>query len=199
MAIKTGPEAWEKREKLILIEGWRRDGLTEEQCAHNMGIALNTLRTWKKKSELIDAALKTGKEVADREVENALFKSACGYSYEESVKERKLNPDTGRYEMVTTKITQKVVPPSPVAQFFWLKNRKPEVWRDKREIESNDALDRLDMILGEMRTKAMPQESLVPEQEIPGFEPKEKYQKPGKGGKRLRHGTKDTDTEVLED
>ena len=69
-------DEWLEPDKLILLEGWSRDGLTQEQIAHNMGIGLTTLKEWRKKEPTIEATLKKGREVADYEVENALFKNA---------------------------------------------------------------------------------------------------------------------------
>ena len=86
MSIKRGPgkyHDWITEEGLLKIEGWARDGLTDEQIAHNMGISPSTLYEWKKKYPEISEALKKGKEVVDREVENALLKRALGYEYEE--------------------------------------------------------------------------------------------------------------------
>ena len=48
----------------------------------------------------------------------------------------KLNDETGEYEMVTTKEVVKEVTPDTTAQIFWLKNRKPEEWRDRRTVEN---------------------------------------------------------------
>lgn len=67
---------WLEEDNLILLEGWARDGLTEDQIAKNMGITRTTLWEWKKKEINILNALKKGKEVVDFEVENALLKSA---------------------------------------------------------------------------------------------------------------------------
>ncbi len=67
---------WLEHDKLILLEGWARDGLTYEQIANNMGIDVTTLREWRKKEPTISTTLKKGKEVVDFEVENALLKSA---------------------------------------------------------------------------------------------------------------------------
>ena len=67
---------WEEPEKLILVEGWARDGLSEKQIAHNMGCAYSTFKLWKNTSSALLAALKKGKEVSDYLVENALFTSA---------------------------------------------------------------------------------------------------------------------------
>ena len=64
-------EEWLTKEGLLKIEGWARDGLTDEQIAKNMGISRSTLNEWKNKySDILDT-LKKGKEVVDLEVENA--------------------------------------------------------------------------------------------------------------------------------
>lgn len=67
---------WLQDDKLILIEGWARDGLTNEQIANNIGINVKTLYDWKNKNSNICNILKKSREVVDFEVENALLKSA---------------------------------------------------------------------------------------------------------------------------
>lgn len=67
---------WLEEDKLILIQGWARDGLTNEQIAHNMGIGRTTLFEWCKKEPNIADALKQGKEYVDYQVENALLMNA---------------------------------------------------------------------------------------------------------------------------
>ena len=146
---------WLEDDNLILLEGWARDGLTDEQIAHNMGIAYSTFREWKKKFPAFSAALKKSKEVADRAVENALYKSACGYDFQEVTKERRFNKATGQYELMVVKTKTVHVQPSQTAQIFWLKNRKPDVWRDKQEYVDTTALDKLDKILEETRNNAV--------------------------------------------
>ena len=75
--IAKGKHAkWLEPDGLILLQGWARDGLTEDQIAHNMGISRDTLRVWKNKFSVISTALKKGKEVVDFAVENALLKKA---------------------------------------------------------------------------------------------------------------------------
>ena len=70
---------WEQvKDKLILVEGWARDGLTDEQIAKNIGISRETLNQWKNKYADISETLKRGKEVVDYQVENALLKNALG-------------------------------------------------------------------------------------------------------------------------
>lgn len=116
-------EKWLKEENLLLLEGWARDGLTDEQIAKNIGITVSTFYEWKKKYSEISESLKKGKEVVDYQVENALLSSAL--------------------EGNTT------------AQIFWLKNRRPDKWRDKQKEETDKtALDKLDSILKEIKDDA---------------------------------------------
>lgn len=130
-------QEWLEPEKLILIEGWARDGLTDKQIAEEkIGVSERTFTDWKSKHSAISSALKKGKEVVDRMVENALLKRALGYRYKETTRELITDKQTGISELVVTKVVEKEVVPDTTAQIFWLKNRKPEEWRDKREVES---------------------------------------------------------------
>ncbi|UKL29992.1 helix-turn-helix domain-containing protein [Bacillus phage PK1] len=132
---------WITSEGLIQIEGWARDGLTNEQIAFNMGINPDTLYTWIKRFPEIAEALKNGKEVIDRQVENALLKRALGYKYEEVTQESTWNKRKEEFEMVVTKVVTKEVQPDTTAQIFWLKNRKPDAWRDKQDINHSGGTD----------------------------------------------------------
>ena len=71
-------EYWLTDDGLTLLEGWARDGLTDEQIAHNMGVAYSTFRVWKENYSAISAALKRSKKIVDYEVENALLEAALG-------------------------------------------------------------------------------------------------------------------------
>lgn len=127
-------EYWLTAEGLLQLEGWARNGLTDKQIAHNIGVSEQTLNVWKSKYPSLFESLKKGKEIVDIQVENALLKRALGYSFTETTRERKLNDETGEYEMITTKEIVKEVTPDTTAQIFWLKNRKPEEWRDKKDV-----------------------------------------------------------------
>jgi hypothetical protein len=129
-------------DKLILVQGWARDGLTNEQIAHNLGIAVGTLYEWKKEFPEFDEALKKGKEVVDREVENALLKRTQGYTVElrKTFKVKVTDYDTnGRKvretEELQTGVDEVYVAPDTTAQIFWLKNRKPAEWRDRQGVD----------------------------------------------------------------
>lgn len=95
-------ENWVEPEKLILIRGWAREGLSNEQIAHNAGISETTFYKWQREHAEFAQALKQGKEVVDFMVENALFKNATGGNV--------------------------------AAQIFWLKNRKPDKWKEHQEM-----------------------------------------------------------------
>ena len=136
---------WLENDKLILLEGWARGGLTDEQIAKNMGIAPSTLYEWKKKSKEFSESLKKGKEVIDFEVENALLKRALGYEYEEETYENG----------ILTKKVKKQVPPDTTAQIFWLKNRKPNNWKDRVETdEDKEAVANASQVIAKIRKVA---------------------------------------------
>jgi len=136
-------KGWLTNEGLIKIEGWARDGLTDEQIARNMGISPSTLYEWKKKYPEISEVLKKGKEVVDRQVENALLKRALGYDYEEV---KTLIEDVDGKKKKKVEKTVKHIAPDVTAQIFWLKNRKPEIWRDRRENEMPSAQTSINII-----------------------------------------------------
>ncbi|HBC7268915.1 TPA: helix-turn-helix domain-containing protein [Staphylococcus aureus] len=107
--------------KLGLVEGWKRDGLTDEQIARNLGVSKHTLIKWKKNIPDFLDAIKKGKEVSDYELENALHKRAVGYYYEEETV-------TNKGEVVKIK---KYEHANPTSLIFALKNRLPHKYRDK--------------------------------------------------------------------
>lgn len=73
---KTKYDDFIDRKGLVLVEGWARDGLTDLQISKNIGVAMSTFCDWKNKHPEFSEALKRSKEVADFEVESALFKKA---------------------------------------------------------------------------------------------------------------------------
>ena len=135
-AGKRGKYAdWITDDGLLKVQGWARDGLSNEQIAHNMGITFQTLYKWQDKYSELREALKKGKEVVDREVENALLKRAMGYETVEEVEEPVEDKETGEVQMRVTKRVKKQVAPDVTAQIVWLKNRKPAEFRDKHDVE----------------------------------------------------------------
>ncbi|MEJ7478324.1 helix-turn-helix domain-containing protein [Staphylococcus pasteuri] len=125
MARKGLYEKLDIESKLGLVEGWKRDGLTDEQIAKNLSVSKHTLIKWKKNIPNFLDAIKRGKEVSDYELENALHKRAVGYYYEEETVTNKGN---------IVKI-KKYEHPNPTSLIFALKNRLPHKYRDKVEQE----------------------------------------------------------------
>lgn len=148
-------EYWLSPEGLLKLEGWARDGLTDEQIAQNIGVHRDTLIEWKKKYSDISDTLKKGKEIVDIQVENALLKRALGYSYDEITREQVVNEKTGEKTMGVTKIVKKEIVPDTTAQIFWLKNRRPDKWRDKQDVQVSGTLEaektKLDELIKQMR------------------------------------------------
>lgn len=130
---------WLTPEGLQQLEEWARMGLTDDQIAHNMGIAYSTFYDYKARFKEFSEALKRGKAIVDQHVENALLKRALGYHYDEITKEpgTEVDPITGikKKAMVEVKRVTKEVHGDTTAQIFWLKNRKPKEWRDKQQID----------------------------------------------------------------
>lgn len=103
-------------------------GATDEDLADFFEVSIRTIANWKTQHEDFLHALKGGKAQADDRVERSLYQRAVGYSFDS---EKVFN---NRGEIVRAK-TREHCPPDVTAQIFWLKNRRPEDWRDKQEHE----------------------------------------------------------------
>lgn len=140
------PNAWDSRIKpnLKAIAAWYRDGFTEKQIAHKVGVSEATWYYWKSRHPELSESLKINKFMADAEVENALYKRARGYTVTEVVEEVYGTP-TGKldqngkpiikHDKVHRKTIKKEIPPDTTAGIFWLKNRQPDKWRDRKLTE----------------------------------------------------------------
>lgn len=113
--------------KLETIAGWAKNGLSHEQIARNLGVAESTFYEYKKLYPELAEALKRGAEDAILEVENALFKNACGFYYDEEVACK-----NGTVVKVT-----KYSKPNTTSMIFFLKNKAPDKWRDRQEHDVN--------------------------------------------------------------
>ena len=121
-------DRWLTKDGLLQLRGWARAGLTNAQIAHNCGVSRETLDKWGKRFSDISDTLKAGKEIADLEVENAMFRSATGFAYDEKTFECSSDG-----EMIHTRTVSKQSLPNVTAQIFWLKNRKRDVWKDNHD------------------------------------------------------------------
>lgn len=150
-------EYWISPEGILRLNAYARDGLIDEKIAEKMDIAPSTLYEWKKKYPEISEALKKGKEIPDIEVENKLFESACGITVvlKKPMKIKTIDYKDGKKVKETEKIVETeeeiYIPPQVTAQIFWLKNRKPDVWKQKVDGNGNEAaLEKLDEVLSQI-------------------------------------------------
>lgn len=152
---------WLTPEGLLKLEGWARDGLTDEQIAEAIGISRSTLAEWKKNHPDISDTLKKGKEIVDRKIENALFERALGgiHKVKKTFKVKRTYYDNqGRKcekEELQEGYDEVYIPGDTTAQIFWLKNRKPDTWREKQSVEVSGSLEtektKLDELIRQMR------------------------------------------------
>ena len=140
-------EKWLEPENLLLLESWARNGLTDEQIAKNMGINVATLYRYKQTYCEICEALKKGKEIIDFEVENALLKKALGISktVKKPIKVKEVIYENGRklkeIERIEYADEEIYTPPETAAIIFWLKNRRPDLWREKQSLVLSGNVD----------------------------------------------------------
>lgn len=115
-----------------------------------MGVSYSTLCEWKdhRFPEILEA-LKKGKAPVDIEVENALFKRATGYTVTIKkpikVKTKRQLKDKGTIEEEHIEFVEEeiYIAPDTTAQIYWLKNRRPDKWRDKPQTGAVDTDDPL--------------------------------------------------------
>lgn len=137
MGRKGKYEEWLTEDSLKVLEGWARDGLSDEQICKNMGICKDSFYRWKKEYPPFSDAIKRGKAPIDFEVENALLKSALGHTVtlKKPIKVKVEKQLVGKGKVVEEHIEyveeEVYVPPQATAQIFWLKNRRPDKWRDR--------------------------------------------------------------------
>ena len=122
----------------LMAEDFARRGMIDEVIAKNLGIATCTFYVYLNKYKEFSDAIKRGKAPVDVEVENKLLKRARGFEYEEVMVEYKPGKDDDKVEKAKPTIikkTKKMVIPDVAAIIFWLKNRRPDIWKEKHEHE----------------------------------------------------------------
>lgn len=169
---KAEYKKWQEPDNLIKLQGWARDGLTNEQIAQKIGVRRETISVWCSKYPNIANALKKGKEVIDYEIENSListmkkhkiktttykmvkkddlvlkaertkFMNMFKLDHPNATKEQILiatAENVAVYERIPMTETVTEVDPNISAMIFWLKNRRPDVYRDQTFKKLNEA------------------------------------------------------------
>lgn len=124
------PEYAEQAFKLCLL------GATDADLADFFEVSETTINNWKQAHPEFLESLKGGKRHADARVADSLFRRALGYEHE-AVK-IVADAKTGA-EHVVPYVER--YPPDTTAAIFWLKNRRPDLWRDKKETEHSGAIE----------------------------------------------------------
>jgi len=125
---KYKPEFAKQAEKLCKL------GATDPDLADFFGVSINTIGNWSNAHADFLGAKKAGKDEADDRVERSLYHKAVGYSHDAV----KVFNNNGEPMLVPYR---EHVPPSDTAAIFWLKNRRPDDWRDKKEVNINSLPD----------------------------------------------------------
>lgn len=120
-----------KQVEKLAVQGW-----TDVQMADFFGVTEQTWTNWKNSKPKFFGSLKNWKVAADARVERTLYERATGYSHPED----KVFNDNGTALIVPT---IKHYPPDTTAAIFWLKNRQPKEWRDKKEFTGDISLEQV--------------------------------------------------------
>lgn len=138
---------------LKLIGRWYRNGATDEEVAEKLNISKTTLYKYVEEHSELFELRKRNKEIIDSEVEEALLKKSLGFTQivkkAFKVKHVKYNENGKRVsedEEVVQANEEVYIAPSDTAMIFWLKNRQPELWKDKHEVEHSGSLKLEDIL-----------------------------------------------------
>lgn len=133
MATKTKyDERFVKIAKVLCMRGG-----TDEDLAEAFDVTARTINRWKKNYPEFTEALTAGKEYADAEVELSLYRRAKGSKKKTKVTRKIIEMDKDgntKPAKIETVETEEDIIPDVGACCFWLKNRRPDIWRDKQEI-----------------------------------------------------------------
>jgi len=133
---------------LHLITQWCKNGSTEAQIYKKLKVGKDGFYDYKKKYKELSEALKIGKDDSDDLVESALYKRAVGYSYDEVREE--YDGDV----LIKKTVVRKQEAPDTTAQIFWLKNRRPDRWRNNDRLEiSNNNTDVHNAVLASLKQR----------------------------------------------
>lgn len=124
-------DRWLTPDGLLLLECWARDFSMGDVC-RKVGVSANTMCRWREKYPEIDKAVAKGREVVDYQVENALLKSALGYTTTET-KTIISPPDKNGNRAIRVEKTEKEIGPNTTSIMCWLNNRKPDQWKRNRD------------------------------------------------------------------
>jgi transposase len=164
-----------------------RLGLTDAEMADYFEVSEQTINNWKARYPGFFESIKRGKVFSDADVADKLYHRAIGAEWEEeqAIKiktveydtKTKVRTETERIEVISLK---KAAPADTTAAIFWLKNRQPDKWRDKQQVEQATSVtflgeqEALDKIYGQRQPGELPRSGPAggmpsgPDREVPG-------------------------------
>ena len=126
---KRGRKSLFREEYILIAKAAARFGAIEEEIADELNIGITTLERWKEKYPEFRGALNVGKQAADDRVERSLYQRANGYSHPAVKVFMTRDGKTIEHHYIEH------YPPDPTSMIFFLKNRRPDRWRDVQNID----------------------------------------------------------------
>lgn len=156
------PSKYNPKYHIPWVEGLVRRGATAKEVADELEVSVSTLYKWADEDDAFSEALKGNRDIVDMQVEKSLLQRAMGYKASEK-KTIVQSGNNGEQKPVRIEIIEKEIPPDTTACIFWLKNRNPDLWRDKREYDvegkmnvEDDALTKsLEELAGGLKSDAL--------------------------------------------
>lgn len=127
MGIEHGATTLYRQEYALIALRFMMLGATIEDLAELIGVSRTTIYNWQEDNKKFSTAISGGRNYADANVASRLYQRAMGYTHE--AEEIKVADGVIHRVPVT-----KHYPPDPQSAMFWLKNRQPELWKDKVEV-----------------------------------------------------------------
>lgn len=130
-------KSYDHQAYVACVEG----GFTMVKLGKLFNVSKQTIHAWKNEHpSFLDSVKRGTDEFNQMQAEDSLLKRIKGYTYKETTNEPRTDKD-GKSVLAVTKVVTKSVAPDPTSIIFFLKNRDPERWRDKKVVEHEGGID----------------------------------------------------------
>ena len=126
------PTKYNPKYHIPWIKGLARRGYTVDEIAGDLGVAPSTVKKWISENADLKEAVVRGRTLADVQVEDSLFRRARGFT-------KKVTKTVKEGDKARTETAEEEVPPDTTACIFWLKNRAPDLWKDRQDVAISDS------------------------------------------------------------
>lgn len=131
------PTGYDAKSHVLWGASLARRGCTAAEIAEAFGITDRTLYRWQKAHPELCQALKASRSQADEAIVDSLYARAIGKAKRTTKKKRDVLDSDGR-KVTLTEVIEETLPPDTTAMIYWLKNRQPELWRDRPRQDDTD-------------------------------------------------------------